>query len=476
MAEDDPPLEERNLSYSGAIADPAELLPPCFHQLMPVLNSLALTKRVVDGLPLPPAAANGKVGNRFVWDDDIRGFGVRVFSTGARVFVYQCRVDGRTVRLKLGTYPSITVEEARKLAKQAAGAQAAGKPLRTKVSPDEAHAVSARFPDFLDEIEGKLAPRTQAEYRRLWEKHIRTHFGRKALHTIDSVQVARWHSEGRATKRQADNMLNLLSKFFTWSEQRGYRPEHSNPCAKVERFEKRSDRTQKGRSLTADEYRALGATLDVAATTGLRPAPKQQKHTKNDLSRKHRPKMADAPKVQSPVILAALRFLALSGWRKTEALSLQWDAIDFGRGMVTLQFTKTDRSVRPLGKVALDLLKSQPRRGANPYVFPGLRAGSPLAEPKYAWTSIRHAAGITHRLHDLRHSFTTVASDDLGMHDRFIAGLIGHRLGGTTARYGEVREGTLRHKADEIAGMIDGYMRAKDAKVLPFASSAAKAS
>jgi hypothetical protein len=54
--------------------------------------------------------------------------------------------------------------------------------------------------------------------------------------------------------------------------------------------------------------------------------------------------------------------------------------------------------------------------------------------------------------------------------------LIGHRLRGTTARYGEVREGTLRHKADEIAGMIDGYMRANDAKVLPFAPGRANAS
>lgn len=425
---------------------------------MPRRNSVRLTKVVVESLPLPVA------GNAFVWDEEIRGFGVRVFSTGTRVFVYQCRVDGRTVRLKLGVFPSVTVDEARRLAKQAAGTHASGQPLRKPAGEDERHTVAELFPTFLAERVGKLKPRTQVEYERLWQKTLKPVFGRSAARAVDEGMVARWHSETRKTPMLANRAIDLLSGFFAWAERRGYCAKLSNPCPGVERF----DEPRRSRSLSADEYRALGAVFTKAEHEGIRPAPKQQKHAVNEATKKHRPKQADQPRKASPVVIAALRFIALSGWREQEALSLRWDAIDFVRGVAVLQDTKAGRNARPLGKPALDLLRAQPRKGAHPFVFPGARAGTHLTEPKYTWTSVRHEAGLTLRLHDLRHSFTTVASDELGIHDRFIAGLIGHTISGVTARYGEIRENTLRHKADEISTVIDGYLNGVDAKVLPF--------
>ena len=444
---------------------------------MPRRNARRLTKSVVDSLSLPPAKGPGSLGYAYTWDDEVRGFGVRVFATGARVFVYRTRVAGKAVQVKLGVYPTLTVEEARRLAKKSAGRAADGQSPKLRPDASTSPTIAAAFKTYAAEelVEGKRAERTRVEYRRIWDKYILPALGRKHVDTIDSAAVAKWHSGQGKAKRQADMNRIVLSSFFKWCEARGYRHENSNPCAGVTAFVFKKEKQQsKGKSLTADEYRRLGAALDKALTDGIRPAPKLRKSAKSDATKKHRPKKADLPRKANPVIVAAIRFLALSGWRKLEALSLRWDAIDFARGVVNLADTKTGRSARPLGKVALALLKAQPRKGANPYVFPGENAGTHLTEPKYAWTSIRHEAEVTLRLHDLRHSFTTVACDDLGLHDRFIAGLIGHRLGSVTSRYGEVRENTLRQKADEIADTIDGYMRGREAKVLPI--NGAKAS
>ncbi len=68
-----------------------------------------LTKRVVD--------AFGEGVERFVWDSELAGFGIRVWPSGRKSFIVQYRVHGgrggQQRRLTLGTYPTLTVEEAR---------------------------------------------------------------------------------------------------------------------------------------------------------------------------------------------------------------------------------------------------------------------------------------------------------------------------------------------------------------------------
>jgi integrase len=111
----------------------------------------------------------------------------------------------------------------------------------------------------------------------------------------------------------------------------------------------------------------------------------------------------------------------------------------------------------------------------NPFVFPGYRKGNPLRDPKATWESVKHAAGLQAdmrlRLHDLRHSFATVARE-LGYGDHVIARLVGHILSGMTSRYGEVREMTVRLAANAVAQTIAGYLDATPAKILPFPTAA----
>lgn len=124
-----------------------------------------------------------------------------------------------------------------------------------------------------------------------------------------------------------------------------------------------------------------------------------------------------------------LRFLLLSGWRESEALSLEWSQVDFARGVATLPDTKTGRSVRNLGAPALAIVESMRayRRVGSPFDFPGVKLGA------HYMHAARHAAGLPDvRLHDLRHAFASVAASG-GLTLPLIGALLGHTNSATTA-------------------------------------------
>ena len=89
-----------------------------------------ITKRQVDALS--PAAD----GDRFLWDDALKGFGLRVKPSGAKSYLIQYRNrEGRTRRFTLGKHGVLTPESARQLAQKAlAGVLEGRDPAEDKVA------------------------------------------------------------------------------------------------------------------------------------------------------------------------------------------------------------------------------------------------------------------------------------------------------------------------------------------------------
>ena len=74
-------------------------------------NRLKLTKTGVEGLP--PSETD-----TFYWDTDLPGFGLRVWPSGRRVYVFQYRTKHKqTRRPAIGRHGVVTTQEARKIAK-----------------------------------------------------------------------------------------------------------------------------------------------------------------------------------------------------------------------------------------------------------------------------------------------------------------------------------------------------------------------
>jgi hypothetical protein len=69
-----------------------------------------LTKRIVD-------AAERRLSDYFIWDDELPGFGLRVFQSGKRSYLVQYRAAGRTRRYAIGLHGAWTPEMARKEAR-----------------------------------------------------------------------------------------------------------------------------------------------------------------------------------------------------------------------------------------------------------------------------------------------------------------------------------------------------------------------
>lgn len=460
---------------------------------MPKLSRVKLTKRTVEAA-IAPATVTERDGV-FLWDSEVRGLALRVYPSGRKLFLFQYRspTDGRTRRLSLGAFPVVTAEAARARAIEAGGAVKGGKdPKGTDTDGLLRTTMAEAFPRYLAERRGKIAPRTLAEYERLWATTLAPVFGAKRVPAVGEDTVARWHSDHLATPILANRAVDVLSAFFSWAERRGYRARHTNPCVEVERYEE----TRKSRSLTADEYARLGSALSVARLAGLPPAPTLQTQARG-VSAARKAKLTGrtrgAYKPRAPYLLpaspallpanpsavAAVSFLVLSGWREEEALTLRWDAVNFERGVAVLTDTKAGRSERPLGTAALDVVRALSRIEGNPFVFAGEREGHHVGDLKRVWLAVKHAARLDDsaplRLHDLRHSFTTVARDELGFGDHVIARLVGHKLTGMTSRYGEVRDATVRNAANAIAEAIAGYLSPSPARVLAFPSQARRA-
>jgi len=78
-----------------------------------------LTKRLVD-------AAELRDKDYVIWDDELPGFGLRVFASGKRSYVLQYRAAGRSRRYTIGLHGVWTAESARQEAKVQLGRVAQG--------------------------------------------------------------------------------------------------------------------------------------------------------------------------------------------------------------------------------------------------------------------------------------------------------------------------------------------------------------
>lgn len=148
--------------------------------------------------------------------------------------------------------------------------------------------------------------------------------------------------------------------------------------------------------------------------------------------------------------IAALRVISLTGARLREILNLKWDYVDLDQNLLNLPNSKTGAKTIYLNSAAAELIKNIPRQLDNDFVFCGIRAGQPIKELQKAWQRIRSTANLDDvRIHDLRHTFASVAVQN-GMSLPMIGALLGHSQPRTTARYAHLAADPLRKAAEQI--------------------------
>lgn len=377
-----------------------------------------LTDKAVKALPAPAR------GNRIAYDTEIKGFGARVTAAGAIAFVlnYRRKADGLERRYTIGAFPDWSVAAAREKAKALKRhIDGGGDPVGEHVADRAAPTVAALCARFVEEHVGKQRPRTQIDYRSIIQNDILPALGRLKVAAVEFEHVERLHAN--ITKRapvRANRALAVTATMFGLAVRWKLRAD--NPCKGVTRNREHGRR----RYLKPDEL--------VRLTAALAGDPNQ---------------------------LAAniLRLLLLTGARKGEVLSAQWDQIDLAAGVWTKPHTMTKQEREhaiPLSAPARQLLERLHKRsGGSPWVFPG-RDGGAREDLKYAWARICKAAGITGlRVHDLRHSYASHLVS-AGFSLPVIGSLLGHSTPTTTARYSHLIDDVLRTATERVGAIISG--------------------
>ena len=380
-----------------------------------------ISKRAVDAIA--PGTAD-----QFLWDTDLKGFGLKVTTAGKRVYILQYRRDGRLRRYTIGVHGVLTPDQARQEASRLLGMVAAGQdPAEQKAEAKAVPTVTEtieRF--FVEHVTTKNKPTTVTSYRKLANAIIIPQLGKYRIDAIQRSHIAKLHHGLQKTPYQANRVLALLSKMLNWCEMIGLRPDRTNPVLHVQRF-----REEKRERLLSDaELARLGQALAEAEQSGA-----------------------------SPYAVTALRLLILTGARLGEILSLRWNEVDFQHGVLRLGDSKTGAKPIPLNAPALALLSTLSRIEGNPFVIVGKIEGHCMVNISKPWRAIRANAGLeTLRIHDLRHAFASVGAS-MGMSLPVIGKLLGHTQAATTARYAHLSDDPLQKATALIGAHINAAMQ-----------------
>ena len=364
----------------------------------------------------------------YLWDSEISGFGLKILPSGRKTYLVQYRMGGRkgrTRRVTIGVHGTVTTEQARREAKTLLAKVSLGiDPLADTDKAKQASTTGELLQKFLTEyVDVKLSPRTQVEYHAIIRLKVPHSFKRKYIHDITRRDVSLIHQAMSDMPTRANKTVMVLSKFFNWCEENEYRDDYTNPCRHIKKYKEEA----RQRFLSPQEQERLRQVLRIAEQENL----------------------------ATPYAIEAIRMLMFTGARLREILDLKWAYINWELEILSLPKSKTGAKTIYLNPQAIEVLKRTPRQKDNPYVFCGVKQGQPIVNLQKPWRRIRAMANLDDvRLHDLRHTFASVAVIN-GMSLPIIGALLGHSKPQTTARYAHLAAAPLREAAKLIGQQIE---------------------
>ena len=398
----------------------------------------------------------------FAWADDPKGFGVKVFTSGVKSFVFQYRTrEGTSRRYTIGKLSdTLTVDQARKVARELYREVLGGNdPMGHKQKRREAITVA----QLLDAYVASPSFAAKAESTRA------TDVGRIARHLkpLLAQEIADCVTGDRIRKVQRDIAAGKTAGKFKSDKARG--------LAKVT-----------GGAGTADKaVLVLRAAYAWAISEGIlteNPAaaikvaqPGQRETILGDVADYARlfkalETMENELRIRRPVA-DAIRLIALTGARRSEVTGLLWRYVDLKAGRIVLP-AKAHKTGKRTGKPRIIMLPTEAQvviarqpGSDNPdaFVFQAAKGEGPLTLTK-PWQAIRKEAKLPAALglHGLRHSLASHLAM-AGASSVELMEALGHKQISTTLRYTHFAEKARSTLADRAAAMaVAGMAKASE--------------
>ena len=353
-------------------------------------------------------------------DERQPGLALRVQPCGSRSWIVRTRIDGKAVRLSLGSFPAVKVKAARQMANAL---------LARDMEAPPPPSTAPLFEAFQAEHERRCGAFYKPQGLRTYRSYVRCEllpaFGGKRLDAITRQDVVRWF-EGYGLRRPggANRALGILGHMLGQAKAWGYMPPGwRSPVTGI----KLNRRRVVGTFLGEDQMIRLGRVMDSRIAEGC-------------------------------IASALLRFLTMTGCRVSEAIQLEWQDVLPDR--LRLRDSKTGPRDVPLGSPVRRFLKAHRNRLVEQghkrrrRVFP-LFGGQHYKGVRSVWFAIRRAADLppTLRIHDLRHSFAShavMSGETLFATSR----LLGHSRIQMTARYAHLADDALSAAAEKIGTLL----------------------
>lgn len=372
--------------------------------------------------------------DRFMWDEEVVGFGVRIKPTGVATYVVQYRnTDGRTRRFSLGKANALTLKDARKEARiRLAEVAKGGDPSGDKKKERAAKTIEELCDYFLTVYakERKLSQRYVGDCGTLIAYVINPRWGTYKVKSIDRDDVRRLKIDLSATPIRANRCLALVSKLMNLAIEQKERLD--NPVKGIER----NQEEKRDAYMSLDELERLMAVL--------------QNEEDQD--------QADA-----------IRLLICTGARIGEVLSAEWAQFDLTERRWTKPPSKTkQRKVHRVGLsgLTIEVLTGLKARATVPdgslksrFLFPNKADNDrPRPDIKKFWRRVSKKAALDEfRLYDARHTFAShllINGVPLGV----VGAMLGHSQPATTARYAHVGETVTKLASEKFAELLKGVI------------------
>ena len=405
-----------------------------------------LTKRTIDTLK------PDRHRDTFLWDGELRGFGVRVKSSGTKTFIIQYRnLEGRTRRCVIGQYGVLTVEQARELAQKKLAAVIDGAdPSAERHAIRQGLTVSALCDWYLTEAEaGRLIGRNRRPIkasslsgdRSRIGLHIKPLIGNRVVSQLKLADIERLQGDiaaGRTARSRktgrggqtaggigvAARAISTLRSLFNHARRLGLIEVSPATGVRIMASQKLK------RYLSAGEIRHLGKVMTQMEREG-----------------------------EHPTGLAAIRVMLLTGFRRMEVLAMRKEWVQPEDNLVRFPDTKSGPQMRVAGDAAMTCLEEQAMRSHSPFVFPADWGDGHFIGVVRVLDRVCARAGLDEVTpHTLRHSFASMAAAQ-GFSELTISGLLGHAPRGVTQRYVHLDTALIiaaDQVAAEIARLLDG--------------------
>jgi integrase len=385
-------------------------------------TKINFTKSALDALELPAPGRRMEY-----WDTKTPGLQVRVTATGAKTFYVKRRAGtGNVERVKLGSYPAMTPEQARRAAADVNAQIAKGESPATKKRAARAEmTLQELFDEYMSRkaVFNKRPDKPRDTYRLYLAPWAKRKLSAIKAHEVQALHAKIGREKGKVT---ANIVLKLLHVMFNKAIHEWRIWQGDNPAHGIKKFPEHS----RDRFLQADELPRFFEALAQEPNETIRD-----------------------------YVLVSL----LTGARKSNVLAMRWEQISFDRAEWRIPETKngTPQTVT-LSPEALEVLRNRQNGNTAGYVFPGDGKKGHLVEPKKGWARILERAGLSDlRLHDLRRTLGSWQAKT-GASLAIIGKSLHHRNTSTTAIYARLDLDPVRESVNRATGAMLAAAGLKD--------------